>query len=295
MKGIIISNQNQNIQRHKIDRLMNVFNERKIDVDLVINNGNYSLLSKQKVFGDLDFIIYLDKDYYFAKMLEAQGYLLINNADFIRLCDDKALLYIDALDKGIPVIKTVYAPLLFDNECSDDNLKFLDKAIEQLSLPLIMKKGFSSLGDGVKLIHSKQELIDEYKKSFKEPICFQKYIESSIGQSVRIIVIDNKIIGMIKRISLDDFRSNCGENNYSIIIEEIPPSYVKIVNLIIEKYNVLYAGIDLLIDNDEPLLCEINANAFFKEFEKTTGIDVANKFVDMVIKTVKEKEEKNEK
>ena len=56
---------------------------------------------------------------------------------------------------------------------------------------------------------------------------------------------------------------------------------------IVQKLDILYAGIDLLYDeNDEPVLCEINSNAFFEEFEKVTGIDVAKLYVDMVIKEV---------
>lgn len=295
MQGIIISNQKTSIQQHKINRLMDVFSNRNIDIQLVINNGTYSKLSCEKVFGQQDFVIYLDKDFYFGKILEAQGYLVINKPDFIRLCDDKASLYIDAYSKGIRVPKTMYAPLIFDNQLCDDNLLFLDNVIEELSLPLIMKKGFSSLGEGVVLIHDKETLINEYKKSYKDPISFQEYITSSKGHSVRIIVIDNKVVGMINRYSKDDFRSNCGKENYSTKIEQIPQKYMEFAELIIKKYDIKYAGIDLLIDNGEPILCEINANAFFEEFEKTTNIDVANIFVDMVIKSVKEKEQGYEK
>ena len=61
----------------------------------------------------------------------------------------------------------------------------------------------------------------------------------------------------------------------------------------INKLNIEYAGIDLLLDqNQQPVLCEINSNAFFEEFEKVTKINVAKEILKMVIeRTTKEKHE----
>ena len=57
--------------------------------------------------------------------------------------------------------------------------------------------------------------------------------------------------------------------------------------------HIEYAGIDLLFgENDEPILCEINSNAFFEEFEKVTGINAAAAFAEMVISKVNNHEQK---
>ena len=57
---------------------------------------------------------------------------------------------------------------------------------------------------------------------------------------------------------------------------------------IIEEMNIDYAGVDLLFgENDEPILCEINSNSFFQEFEKVTKINVAKLFVEMVLEKLK--------
>ena len=54
---------------------------------------------------------------------------------------------------------------------------------------------------------------------------------------------------------------------------------------IADKLNIEYAGIDLVFDeNEEPILCEINSNAFFEEFEKVTGLNVARAIVAMILK-----------
>jgi glutathione synthase/RimK-type ligase-like ATP-grasp enzyme len=45
---------------------------------------------------------------------------------------------------------------------------------------------------------------------------------------------------------------------------------------------------DFLIDKDgTPILCEVNSNAFFKGFEKVTGINVAKKYAEFIIKDLK--------
>ena len=40
----------------------------------------------------------------------------------------------------------------------------------------------------------------------------------------------------------------------------------------------------------EPILCEINSNAFFEEFEKVTHLDVAKAVMDMVERKVNNRE-----
>ena len=48
-----------------------------------------------------------------------------------------------------------------------------------------------------------------------------------------------------------------------------------------------YCGIDLLIgENNEPILCEVNSNAFFGGIEKVTGENIAKCYVEYIIKEV---------
>ena len=103
---------------------------------------------------------------------------------------------------------------------------------------------------------------------------------------MRVLVIDHKIVGAFERYNPYDFRSNFGDNATSKKIEN-NQKISKFAANIVQKLDILYAGIDLLYDeNNDLVLCEINSNAFFEEFEKVTGIDVAKLYVDMVIKEV---------
>ena len=49
--------------------------------------------------------------------------------------------------------------------------------------------------------------------------------------------------------------------------------------------NLKYCGMDFLFDeNNSPLICEVNSNAFFKGFESVTGINVAKKYAEFILK-----------
>ena len=89
------------------------------------------------------------------------------------------------------------------------------------------------------------------------------------------------MIGAIKRINDNDFRSNIGINRSEIY--ELDEKCLDFARNIAEKLKIKYAGIDVLLDkNQNPLLCEINSNAFFEEFEKTTKINVAKLMLEFV-------------
>jgi ribosomal protein S6--L-glutamate ligase/gamma-F420-2:alpha-L-glutamate ligase len=48
-----------------------------------------------------------------------------------------------------------------------------------------------------------------------------------------------------------------------------------------------YCGVDLLIGEEgQPLVCEVNANAFITGIEKTTGINVAGSYCEHIFNEV---------
>ena len=289
MNGIIIVNQSIGHNQYKIDRFVPEFNKRGIKVDVFVNDGTLAEIKNGNIVINLpkaDFVLYMDKDIYLARMLEKAGYRLFNNADFIKLCDDKVLTYIRCANEGIRMIETIAGPLVYVNELEEDHFKFLDEVVDKLGLPLVVKKVYGSLGEGVYIAKNKENLKEIYKEIYRNPLLFQKYINTSNGRSVRVLVIDRKIVGAFERYNPDDFRSNFGDTATSKKIEN-NEKIISFASNIVQKLDILYAGIDLLYDeNDEPVLCEINSNAFFEEFEKVTGIDVAKLYVDMVIKEV---------
>ena len=289
MFGIIIVNQTIGHNQYKIDRFSCEFKKRGIEYKVYKNNGTLAKMENGNIVINLpkaDFVLYMDKDIYLARMLEKAGYHLFNNADFIKMCDDKILTFIRCANEGIPMIKTIAGPLVYTDSLVEDNYKFLDTVVDELGLPLIVKKVYGSLGEGVYIANNKDDLRNIYKTIYRNPLLFQKYIETSRGKSVRVLVIDKKVVGGFERYNTVDFRSNFGETATSKKLDD-NSKFFAFAEILAQKLDILYAGIDLLYDeNNEPILCEINSNAFFEEFEKVTGIDAAKLYVDMVIKEI---------
>lgn len=291
MNGIIITNQEIGHNVYKIKRYKEEFSKLDISLDVFANDGTLAMIKDNELSINLpkcDFIIYLDKDIYLARILEKAGYRLFNKADFIKLCDDKALTNIACASRGIKMPDTITGPLFYSQELKEENLRFLDDVIAKLGLPLILKRVYGSLGLGVYLIKSKQELIEAYKEHCRAPILFQKYVGSSYGVSARVIIIDKKVAGGFIRYNKTDFRSNFGENASSRPLKEGDKCF-ELAHYIAKELDIEYAGIDFMfLESGEPILCEINSNAFFEEFEKVTGINVAKEYALMIKRKIYE-------
>lgn len=288
MNGIIITNQQIGHNGYKTKRLMEEFANSNINVECFVNNGTLAVIKNNDIKINLpkaDFIIYLDKDIYLSKLLEKSGYRLFNRPDFMKLCDDKILTFITCANNGIKMPTTFAGPLVyFDLE--EEHFKFLDTVEKELGYPIVVKKVYGSLGQGVYLANNRNELESLYGEICRNPVLFQRYVDSSKGHSIRVLVIDGKVFGAFRRKNDTDFRSNFGGDAGGEKIEDIN-KYLDFAQNIADKLNIEYAGIDLLDDNDgEPILCEINSNAFFEEFEKVTGLNVAEAYVKMIIRKV---------
>lgn len=292
MHGLIITNQELGHSEYKIIRFKEEFSKLGVSLDVLKNDGTLAEVSQNNIklnIPECDFIIYLDKDIYLARMLEKAGKRLFNKADFIKLCDDKMLTFIKCADMGIKMPDTFAGPLVYTS-IEEPHIEFLDEIIDKLGFPMVVKKVYGSLGEGVFLAQNKEELISLYKEICHSPVIFQKYVSSSKGRSIRVIVIDGKVFGAFMRKNGGDFRSNFGTSAGSVKLEN-PEKYTNFAGKIAEKLEIEYAGIDLLDDdNGEIVMCEINSNAFFEEFEKTTGLNVAKAFAEMVVRKTHEQE-----
>lgn len=288
MNGIIITNQQIGHNAYKIDRFLEEFNKVNVKVDVYVNNGTLAEIRDNDIKINIpkaDFVIYLDKDIYLARLLEKAGYRLFNKADFIKLCDDKVLTFIACANKNIKMPTTYAGPLVYF-DLQETHYKFLDKVEAELGYPMVVKKVYGSLGEGVYLVNDRSELNALYKTICRNPILFQKYVQTSKGHSIRALVIDGKVFGVFKRKNDSDFRSNFGVSADGEKIPE-PQKYVDFAQDITNKLHIEYAGIDLLDDeNDGIVLCEINSNAFFEEFEKVTELNAAKAVIDMIVRKV---------
>ncbi len=292
-KGIIIvnhqyGNASKNID-YKIMRFKEEFSKLDIALQVIKNDGSLSYIDSNGAIklniGTCDFIIYLDKDKYLLNLLKKENIKVFNRPDFIQLCDDKMLTHIALSNYNIAMPKTIPGPLNY-NLNDDNSLEIITNITKQLKFPMLIKGVYGSLGLNMMYANSKEELLDCYQKMKNQPLLFQEYISSSYGKSIRCLVIDNKLVGAFLRYNPNDYRSNYFKGAKSKPIK-LDSEYIDFVNKISKILNIEYAGVDLLFGDTGPILCEINPNAFFSEFEKVTHINVAKLFANMVVKKIK--------
>lgn len=270
-------------------RLKEEFSKLSCDVEILSNGFLSSMISDGKIKSNLstaDFIIYLDKDKYLSNQLSAMPVRLFNSHESIRVCDDKGETYLALSKCGIPVPDTIFGALCYDK--ADKYPKdFLVEIGNRLKFPLVVKESFGSMGRGVYLANDLNELQGIAEKVKLKPHLFQKYLSYKVGTDIRVIVIGGKVIGAIKRSSETDFRSNVAVGGTATAIN-LDKDFIEIAEKTAKALSLDYCGIDILYgDNGEPVICEVNSNAFFEGMEKATGINVAKAYAEYVLSVVK--------
>lgn len=178
---------------------------------------------------------------------------------------------------GIDIPKTAFAY----------HPKDIEKIIEMLGgPPLIIKLLEGTQGIGVVLAETKKAILSVIQAfhGLKANILIQEYIKESNGNDIRIFVVNDEVIGAIKRIgNKEDFRSNLhrGGTAESIILTEEEKEIAIISS---KAIGLKIAGIDIIQSNRGPLVMEINSSPSLRGIETTTGINVANKIIEFIEK-----------
>ena len=270
--------------KHQVERLKEEFSKRGVEVEIIKNTQVFAYIFEGKTIIDLpkfDFLLYLDKDRYVAGLLEKAGYKLYNSIDSIIKCDDKMLTHICLADNGIKMPTTISSTLCYTDNGNRDYLKLVE---EKISLPMIVKEVYGSLGKQVYFAKNHEELLEIENKLIHVPHIFQEFISSSYGKDYRIIVIGGKVVAYMKRENPNSYLSNLAAGGTSSKTK-LPDEYLKIAEKCASILGLDYCGVDILEGpNGEPIVSEVNSNAFYEGIEKTTGVNVAGCYVDYLLK-----------
>ena len=270
--------------QHQVERLKEEFSKRGVEVDVIKNTQVFAYIFEGNIKISLpkyDFVLYLDKDRYIAELLEKAGYKLYNSIDSIIKCDDKMLTHICLSNEGIKMPTSISSTLCYTDNGNRDYLK---PVIEKIGLPMIVKENYGSLGKQVYLANDYEELLEIENKLIHVPHIFQEYIECSKGKDFRIIVIGGKVVAYMKRENKNSYLSNLATGGTASKVD-LPKAYLETA---VKAANILgldYCGVDILQGpNKEPIISEVNSNAFYEGIEKTTSINVAGCYVDYLLR-----------
>lgn len=210
--------------------------------------------------------------------LEIRNVIVVNPISAIQICRDKLLTLQVLSQHGVPIIKT-YLP----------NLPMrLDDTWNKLEFPLIAKTYVGSLGSGVFLAKSINEL-QSMMRVFRQtgsnvPLLLQEYLKNDPQQEMRVMVAGGKAIYGFKRVAQnDDFRTNLSKGGLALpcsVPSELEARSEKIASII----DLHVAGIDYLYKNGEWMVCEVNSSPGFNKLEHQVSVNIA----EMIVQSIKE-------
>ena len=212
--------------------------------------------------------------------LERLGVVMINGSDAIDNVKDK--LYSQQILGGsnLPVPKTMLVKHPIDVQLVEKNIKY----------PMIIKTLSGSYGSGVFMVDDKKQFRQIMKMAeltnSRYNIIIQECIEDSLGKDLRVLVVNGKVVGCMMRQSVDgDFRANITRGGEAIPyqidenIEWLGGECARLLHLDI-------AGVDLLFNDGNYVICEVNSAPGFKGMEEYTNKNIAVEMVNYVIKKI---------
>ena len=279
MKGIIVRNGYfcSKAYDEQILRLTEEFQKAGVETDIYFNK--FPVTTCQKF--NYDFCVFLDKDINLAKVIEKSGVKIFNNPKAIYISDSKIRTSIALAELcDVKLQKAVFSPKKYFYETDKD---FLLEASEILGYPMVIKDAYGSRGEQVFMVENFSELCEIDKLMGTNEYLLEEYRHTSKGKSVRIIVVGGRVLGGMVLENENNFRSNSYLGGKGKVFN-VPVEYELVSQTVARTLNLDYCGVDLFYD--EPVVIEVNSNAYFAEFEETTGINVALNYVQHILENV---------
>ncbi|QDY46238.1 RimK family alpha-L-glutamate ligase [Planococcus glaciei] len=248
---------------------------------------NYEILMDLKNDAALpDFAVLLDKDILLGYFLKSRGVPVYNDPAIIDLCDNKATQYIRLAASGLPMPRTIVAPKVYPNFSILDS-GYFERVIEELKFPMIIKEGHGSFGMKVYLIEDETAFYEKVESLRGVDFVFQEFIASSRGRDIRVNIVGGEIVASMYRHSETDFRANITNGGKASPVE-LTETQKQMALDAANAVGAVFAGVDLLFgENEEPLVCEVNAAAHIRNILNVTGVNVADAMIAYILEDLR--------
>lgn len=264
------------------DMLTAAFAARGVGLDRKSNAEAALTIPGEEIPDRYDFVLMWDKDVLLAKHIENAGVRVFNSAAAIEVSDDKCKTAVALETSGLKMPRTYIAPFAYK---SADYLSgaFISQMKKNVRFPCIMKQAKGSFGQQVYMVNDEREVINLIMQYDITEFLLQEIVTSSIGCDCRIQTVGGRAVAAVKRIGREgDFRANV-TNGGKMYKFDAPESFIEAAVTASEALNLDFCGVDMLFgQNGEPIICEVNSNAHFKNLYDATGINTAEKIADYI-------------
>lgn len=232
-----------------------------------------------------DFVVFLDKDIVLATYLKSLGIPIFNDPEVIERCDNKTKQAIVLAHDQIPMPRTILAPKVYPKFTIRES-GYYERVLNELGLPMVIKEARGSFGMNVYLIETEKQYYEKVDELRGVDFLFQEFIATSRGRDIRVNVVGQKVIAAMYRHSETDFRANITNGGVAEIVE-LTDEQVDIALRAAKSVGADFAGVDLLFGQEEqPLVCEVNAAAHIRNIYNVTGINVADAMIAYILEVI---------
>lgn len=205
--------------------------------------------------------------------LEVDGVTVLNSPKSVECAVDKYLTTAKLEAAGLPVPATVVC------ENSDDALA----VFERLGGDVVVKPIFGSEGRGILRVSDPDLALRTFRtlERLDAVLYMQRFVEHR-GFDIRVLVLDGRVLGGMRRVSDGDFRTNVSREGRgeAHVVTDLEAEWALQAAA---ATGARFAGIDILYDRDgQGFVIEVNAVPGWRAFEKVTGMDVARVVIEAV-------------
>lgn len=202
--------------------------------------------------------------------LVACGVAVVNSPRSMECAVDKFLTTARLEAAGLPVPATV--------TCQDSEAAMA--AFDRLGRDVVIKPLFGSEGRGICRVSDPDLAFRTFRTLERTGVVLyiQKFIQHS-GFDVRVLILDGRVLGAMKRFSADDFRTNVARSAKTQP-HVASPAEEQLALTAAATVGARIAGVDLLYDDSgRCFVIEVNAVPGWRAFSRTNGIDVASRLI----------------
>lgn len=198
--------------------------------------------------------------------LEAAGIVVVNPPKSVECAVDKFLTTHRLAQAGLRIPATVVC----------EEAESAMSAFEELGSDVVVKPIFGAEGRGIVRVSDPDLAWRTFRtlERLNAVLYLQEFIDHP-GWDVRVMVLDGNILGGIRRVNRQDFRTNAARH---ADVENYQPTPLE-QSWALEAANAVgawFAGVDLLYNREGMgYVIEVNAVPGWRAFQRATGQDIA--------------------
>jgi len=210
-----------------------------------------------------------------VRQFEIMGVISANPSQAITRSRDKlrCMQILSGAGIGMPI--TGFAR---QTNAVDDLIKMVGGA------PLVIKLLEGTQGIGVVLAETRKAAssVIEAFYGLGNNILIQEYIKESKGEDIRVLVVDGKVVGAMKRTAKEgDFRSNLHRGGSASIVKLTKVERETALKAAAEL-GLTVCGVDMLQSDRGPLVLEVNSSPGLEGIERATNKNIAANIIEFL-------------